>query len=213
MNEVKKLLLLLLALTLLVFAYRIMSSPHHPQTPTRARIPIVNAWPPFTMYYRDEWETGMQRYKFVFNHVRDWTHTTIESTQKESAIFQTKYTGDTMVTFDSPTSYISTDTSKEPNLYIPTQWLSIGYIKGLQLMPNVTKVESHDPALEKLIETGEVPCDENAPSFIKCKPGQKVQKGSREITYRLDTLIPVLMVDKWDGIAVYTATVEILEFR
>ena len=213
MNEVKKLLLFLLVLTLIVFVYRIVRSPHHLQTTTRTRISTVKAWPPFTMYYRDEWGRGRQRYKFVFNHVRDWTHTTIESTQKESSIFQTKYTGDTMVTFDSPTHYITTDTSKDPYPYIPTQWLSIGYIKGLQLMPNVTKAESNDPALEKLIETGEIPCDENSPSFIKCKPGQEVQKGSREITYHIDTLIPMLLVDKWDGVAVYTATVEKLEFR
>lgn len=213
MNEIKKLLLFLLSLILIVFAYRIVSSPYHPQMPTRIRISKVKAWPPFTMYYRDEWGTGMQRYKFVFNHARDWTHTTIESTQKESAIFQTKYTGDTMVIFDSPTSYTTTDTAKDPYPYIPTQWLSIGYIKGLQLTPTVIRAESSDPALEKLIETGEIPCDENGPSFIKCKPGQKVQKGSREITYLIDTLIPVLMVDKLEGVAVYTATVEKLEFR
>lgn len=51
------------------------------------------------------------------------------------------------------------------------------------------------------------------PNITNYKPGQKVRTGSREITYRIDTLIPVLMVDKLDGVAVYTATVEKLEFR
>lgn len=80
-------------------------------------------------------------------------------------------------------------------------------------MPNVTKEETADPALGKLIETGESPCDEADPSLTNCKPGQKVRTGSREITYRLDTLIPVLVVDRVEGEAIYTATVEKLELR
>lgn len=80
-------------------------------------------------------------------------------------------------------------------------------------MPNATKGETDDPTLGKLIETSESPCDETNPSLTNCKPGQKVRTGSREITYRLDTLIPVLVVDKVEGEAVYTATVEKLTLR
>jgi len=46
------------------------------------------------------------------------------------------------------------------------------------------------------------------PSFT-----MEYREGSREITYRIDTLIPVLVVDKVEGETIYTATVEKLELR
>lgn len=180
----------------------------------------VDAWPPFTMNYKEEgqvrvfsWGVGTQSYEFVFNNTRDWTHTITDSTHKEFVGSYQRYTGETLVQFEaSSNDTTTTDTSKD-HLYIPDQWLSFGYIKGMQQMPNVSITKTDDPALEKLIEMGEMPCEPTEPDDTNCKPGEKVRIGSREITYRIDTLIPVMMVDKIDGVAVYTATVEKLEFR
>jgi hypothetical protein len=192
------------------------------QRPTSSATSTVDAWPPFTMYYREEGQVhvisngkpGMQSYKFVFNSTRDWTHTISDSTQKEFVGSYKKYTGETMVEFDASTNYTTTtDTSKDEYPYIPDQWLTIGYIKGLQQMSNVTKGETDDPALEKLILLVAAPCDQPEPNVTDCKPGQEVRAGSREITYRVDTLIPMLVVDKVEGEAVYTATLEKIEFR
>lgn len=190
------------------------------QRPTNSASSSVDAWPPFTMIYKEEgqvrvfaWGIGTQRYEFVFNSPRDWTHTITDSTHKEFVGSYQRYTGETMVQFEASSNYTSTTDTSKDHLYIPDQWLSFGYIKGMQQMPNVSITKTDDPALEKLIETGEITCDETNPNLTNCKPGQKVREGSREITYRIDMLIPVLLVDKLDGEAVYTATVEKLEFR
>lgn len=181
----------------------------------------VSAWPPFTMEYREEgqvhvraWGTGTQRYQFIYNNKRDWTHTIIDSTRKEVIGSYKRYTGESLVEFEASSNYTTTvDTSKDAYPYIPAQWLTIGYIKGLPHMSNVTIVETTDLALAKLIEKIESPCDPHNPNLPQCKPGQTVHSGSREITYRLDTLIPVLVVDKVDGEIIYTATVEKLALR
>jgi len=159
------------------------------------------------------WGIGTQSYKFVFNSTREWTHTITDSTHMEFVGSYQRYTGETLIQFEASSNYTTTtDTSKDA-LYIPDQWLSFEYIKGLQQMPNVSISKTDNPALEKLIETGEIPCVQPEPSPVNCKLGQEVLIGAREITYRTDTLIPVLMVDKVDGTALYTATVEKLEFR
>lgn len=191
------------------------------RTPVTAPPKTPTDWPPFTMEYREEGhvhvitraEPGFQRYQFIFNTPTDWKHTITDSTQKAFIGSYKQYMGVSLIDFDASSNYTTTTDTSNDDPYIPDQWLSIGYIKGLQQMPNVTKEETDDPTLGKLIETGESPCDEADPSLTNCKPGQKVRTGSREITYRLDTLIPVLVVDKVEGETVYTATVEKLEFR
>lgn len=192
------------------------------QRPSQSASPTIDAWPAFTMYYKEDGQfhiftyekPGTQHYKLVFNNPRDWTHTVTDSTWKEGVGSYNRYTGETLIYFDATANYTHTfDTSKDEYPTIPDQWLSIGYVKGLQQMSNVTKGETDDPALEKLILPVDTPCDQPDPSVTECKPGQKVRTGSREITYRIDALIPVLVVDKVEGEAVYTATVEKLEFR
>lgn len=190
------------------------------QRPTTSASSSVGTWPPFTMDYKEEgqvrvfsWGIGTQSYQFVFYSPRNWTHTITDSTHKEFVGSYRKYTRETMAQFEASTNETTTTDTSKDYPYIPDQWLSIGYIKGMQQMPNVSITKTDDPALEKLIETGEMPCEETEPNATNCKPGQKVRIGSREITYRIDTLIPVMMVDKIDGVAVYTATVEKLEFR
>lgn len=182
---------------------------------------MLTDWPPFTMEYREEGnvhviaqaEPGFQRYQFIFNTPTDWTQTITDSTQKAFIGSYKQYTGARLIEFDASSNATTTKDTANDAPYIPDQWLSIGYIKGLQQMPNVTQEETADPTLGKLSETSESPCDETDPTLTNCKPGQKVRTGSREITYRLDTLIPVLVVDKVEGEAIYTATVETLALR
>lgn len=50
-------------------------------------------------------------------------------------------------------------------------------------------------------------------TFINCKPRQKVCASSREITYHIDTLIPVVVMDKVESGTIYTATVEQFKLR
>lgn len=179
---------------------------------------------------------GTQTYQLDYDGPQKWKLTILDSTKRDNIGSWRAFDGNTINTYQADANYTDTITvSKEGVFYAPDQWLTPLYILSLSAKPNVVKQPSDQPNREVLELTEEVPCLRDIPvteaqkqagliipelteaqkqlGVKPCVPDQKSRISTRQVTYTVDHLIPMQIIDKVDGIGVFTATVEKLTFK
>lgn len=191
------------------------------------RTPELESWPPFAMHYTEEGysmapdgKLGSQTIEVLYDSFDNWKVTIVDSSAFPALNGTwTAYDGETNTHYSAETDETTTaDVSKDDGFYVPTQWLVPLYVPTLLEKPSVTPEPSNDPNLHKIVVADESPCEpfteaQEQAGLTMCKAEQKFRVSTREIIYDSQYLIPRLIVDKLDGTAIYTVTVDELTFK
>jgi hypothetical protein len=181
--------------------------------------PFPTEWPPFTMVYED-WRLGsnieqptIQVVKITYQDRKHWRTELLDHNLAKDAIGTwSEYNGEGMIGYDPRTGEVSISPQDFPKegVYIPEQWLIPRYIPKLLTQENVELLEESD-GLATVLVTEYWPCQE--PTDVMLQAGIKPcdtdnRRDERLISYRTADFLPVLIIDKLDGVEVHRVTIK-----
>lgn len=187
----------------------------------------AKSWPAFTMIYTTEGfgmapagAIGSQTTELIYDSVNNWK-VTITQNSAFPALQGTwsVYDGQLITHYNAESGETTVnDVSNEEGFRVPDQWLAPLYVPALLKTPGVIPEPGEEPNLQKIVVTDESPCDpftavQQQAGLAECKADQTARIATREVTYDTAHLIPLKIIDKLDGTAMYTVTVDELTFQ
>jgi hypothetical protein len=185
------------------------------------RTPELESWPAFAMVYTEDGfgmapngKLGSQTIEVDYNAFDNWK-VTITANADFPALkgTWTTYDGHTITHYNAENGEETVnDVSKDNGFHVPAQWLVPLYVPNLLKKPGVTPEPGDEPNLQKIIVTDEAPCEpfteaQKEAGLAECRSDQKLRSSTREVIFDNEYLIPRKIVDRLDGVGMYTVTV------